>query len=531
MTDKITTQIKTVTVFRDGARVIRKGKAKVVAGEQVLKIGGITRYAHEDSFRVKGKGHAALRGIDVKKTTTTFEPEDVLKTLLDELKALEKQRDVLSTKAEIQEQRITHLNTIASNFSSVFGKWYAAGESSLTQLDEMDKTTVKQLTDAKKKLRSLEDEIDEMESKIAAMQANINKVQGQRRTETFHEVNIVIDAKQATEIDLEITYQLSYAGWSPTYDVDLKEEQASLKRIAMVYNNSLEDWHNVNLSVSTASARPVRAVEASPFYVDVFRPITTITTGSAFASRSRDMSSEKEEIMDMAALSAFEQPEEAPMEPIVESYAEVTESLSGIVIYDVPGEVSIKSDEDPHPVTLTEEDFASRKLHFWNAYAMPEVVAQDEITNGDSALLPGPIKVYAKGDFIGESNINSVSPREKFRLGTRTSYDVKATKKLVTKDTDKAGITRGKTKRDYQYELELESFAKSEVEVMVVDRIPHSTSEKIVIDLLNPSPMPKKNELGVLEWEIKIAPQKKTIIAYQYNVEWEKDIRIQPPLP
>ncbi len=536
MTDNTDTQIKTVTVFRDGARIIRKGTTKVKAGEQTIIVGGITEFAQKDSFRVKGKGHAVLRGIDVKKTTKTYEPEEELDKLVKQLKSLEKQQEVLSTNAEIQETRISHLETIASSFSSVFGKWYAAGESSLGQLDEMDKTTMKQLTDAKKKLRSIQDESEDLSAKISALQANINKVQGQRRTETHHEVHIVIDAKEATNLDLEVTYQLSFAGWSPTYDVDLKENEASLKRIAMIYNNTLEDWQDVNLSVSTASARPVRAVDASPFYVDVYRPLPTTTAssgGMSFMSRLADDRDEEKAddfdgIMDMAPA---EEEMLEPMPEIAEAYAEVSESLSGIVIYDVPGEVTIKSNDDPHPVTLTEESFASRKLHFWNAYAMPEVVAQDEITNGDSVILPGPVKVYALGDFIGESGLESISPREKFRLGTRTSYDVKATKKLVSKDTDKAGITRGKTKREYQYQLELESFAKTEVEVMVVDRIPHSTSEKIVIELLNPTPVPKKSELGVLEWEVKVAPQKKTVITYDFEAEWEKDIRIQPPLP
>ncbi|MFW9918902.1 MAG: mucoidy inhibitor MuiA family protein [Candidatus Thorarchaeota archaeon] len=536
MTEKTTTQIKTVTVFRDGARIVRKGTAKVKAGEQTIIAGGITHYAQEDSFRVKGKGHAVLRGIDVKRTTKTYEPEEELKKLLKDLKALEKQQEVLTSKAEIQEGRISHLNTIASNFASVFGKWFAAGESSLGQLDEMDKTTMKQITDAKKKLRTIQDEEEELSNKISVLQANINKVQGQRKTETHFEVHILIDAKEATELDLEVTYQLSYAGWSPTYDVDLRENEASLKRIAMIYNNSLEDWQDVALSVSTASARPVRAVEASPFYVDIYRPlpVTTASTGMGVMRMDDERDREKAGAMDLDDLMDFKESEEEvaePMPEIIESYAQVSESLSGVVIYEVPGEISIKSDDDPHPVTLTEENFSSRKLHFWNAYAMPEVVAQDEITNGDSVLLPGPIKVYALGDFIGESNIGSISPREKFRLGTRTSYDVKATKKLISKDTDKAGITRGKTKREYQYQLELESFAKSEIEVMVVDRIPYSTSEKIVIELLSPVPIPKKSELGVLEWEVKVAPQKKTTLTYNFEAEWEKDIRIQPPLP
>jgi uncharacterized protein (TIGR02231 family) len=530
MLTRIMTEVKDVTVFRDGARITRNGKVKLAAGEQTIIAGNITHYAQEDSFRVKGRGSATLRGIDVKRVTMTFEPEGDLKAMVDELKALQKELRLLDTKGGIQERRVEQLKTISGNFSSEFGKWFAAGESSLQRLDEMDKTSLKQLLDAKKKLRDLEVEKEGLTARINAIQANINRVQGQRRVETVYEVLILVEAKEPTEIEIDVTYQLAYSGWSPTYDVDLKETTASLKRIAMVYNNSLEDWIDVSLTVSTASARPVQAIEATPFYVDVWKPVApaamSMATGAGLGGlRDKPAAAryEKEE--------AFELAEAAPVDVMDETYAEASENMSGVIVYNVPGNITINSDNDSHPVTLLQEEIESKKLHFWNAYAMPEVVAQDEITNGDSVLLPGPVKVYAGGDFIGETNLGLTSPREKFRLGTRTAYDVKAKKRLVSKETDKAGITRGKTRRDYQYSLEIESYSKSEIEIKIVDRIPHSTSEKIVVEFLQPSVAPTKNELGVLEWEIKIPSQEKRTLTYGFNVEWEKEVIVQPPLP
>jgi uncharacterized protein (TIGR02231 family) len=160
-------------------------------------------------------------------------------------------------------------------------------------------------------------------------------------------------------------------------------------------------------------------------------------------------------------------------------------------------------------------------------------VAQDEITNGDSVMLPGNVRVYAKGDFLGETNIGLKAPRETFRLGTRTAYDVKAEKKLVEKDTEKAGITRGKRRRGYRYQLEIKSFSKEPLDIRIVDRIPHSNSEKIEVEF-KPMAMdivPKKNEMGVLEWEVKMDAQKELFIKYSFEVEWERNLTIRPPLP
>jgi uncharacterized protein (TIGR02231 family) len=205
--------------------------------------------------------------------------------------------------------------------------------------------------------------------------------------------------------------------------------------------------------------------------------------------------------------------------------------LGGITVYTVPGEVSIPADNDPHPVTLTLEEFESRRLHYWNASAMAEAVAQDEIVNGDSVLLPGNVKVYAAGDFIGETYLNMKAPREKFRLGTRVAYDVKVEKKLLEKETEIGGITRGKKKRGYSYSLEMQNFGKQEITIKIIDVIPHSNSEKISVELAEPSLPTKKEELGVLEWETKIGADTLSKIGYSYLVEWEKDVSIRPPLP
>ena len=526
---EINTQISTVTVFRDGARIVRTGKTELAIGEQTVKVPGITRYAEPDSFRVKGKGAAVLRGIDVKQIRQTYEPTGDIKEIYNKLKELEKERAIIDDKIQLQRTRGERLNVVMSQFSSEFGKWYSVGETPMDQMTKIDKTTSDLIRDSKKTVRELENKLERIHAEITALQNNINRIQGQRRTETFNEVFVSLDVKESTQLELEVTYQLRMASWQPTYDVDIGDEKSSVKRIAVVRNQTLEEWEDVSLTVSTASAQPVEAVKPNPFYVDVYTPQHFGMMATRAAAAPMEMKKEKayDEDMDDMLMEA----EEEPMPGIIEDYAEPTETLGGITVYNVPGEVSIPADNDPHPVTLTLEEFDSRRLHYWNAAAMAEVVAQDEITNGDAVLLPGNVKVYAAGDFIGETYLNLKAPREKFRLGTRVAYDVKAEKKLIEKDTEKAGITRGKQKRGYRYALEMQNFSKREIAIRVVDVIPYSNSEKITVELSEPSSPFKKMELGVIEWETNIGAGAEIKINYAYEVEWEKDVRIRPPLP
>lgn len=527
------TTITGVTVFRDGARIVRVGKTELGIGEQIVQISGITEYAQQDSFRVKGRGKASLRGIDVKKTTSTYEPEGDTKEELEKLRALEKEKRLLQDQFEIQQQRIAYQTAIMAQFSSEFGKWFSAGESGMDILTKMDKTNQDVMTDAKKKVRDLMREIERIDAEIAALRTNIQQIQGERRVETFTEVQVALDVKEATSIELEVTYQISYANWHPTYDVDIGEETTSLKRIAIIYNNSLEDWKDIDLTVSTASARPVEAVQPQPFYIDIYHPISRSTGYGAPGGGAADFKAlvsaprfeEEQAVEDISGLMMKPEPE------MVQQFATASENLGGITIYEVPGKVTITSESNPHPITLTAEDFESKRLHYWNASAMTEVVAQDEIVNGDSVILPGNVKVYAAGDFIGETQVSTIAPREKFRLGTRAAFDVKAEKKLVEKDTEKAGITRGKQKRGYRYELDIKNFSKQEIEIRIVDRIPYSTSEKIIIVMNESSLSYKSYELGIITWESKVASNKELKIEYSFDVEWEKDLIIRPPLP
>lgn len=530
MTVKMKTRITNVTAFRDGARVTRSGKEQLVPGENEVIIAGLSYLAQDDSFRVNGRGAAVLKGIDVKQKTQTFEPEGDLGALIEEFEELQKKRQIIADLIEQQNSRLGFLSSISQQFSTEFGKWYAAGESGMEQLDEMDKTSLKLVSDAKKKIRELHDDLEEIDAKIQVVQTNIQRMRGHRRTETTKEVKVMLDVKENTEIELEMTYQLGASGWAPTYDVDIGEGFANVKRIAMVHNGTLEDWVDVDLVVSTASARRVEAVEATPYYVDVHSPSLR-----AVGSGGRALKGYAESVDDFDGAMELYAVEEAPIpEPvpeIIETYATASETLSGTIIYDVPGKVTLPTGEEPQPITLTEESFEAKRLYYWNAYAMPEVVAQDEITNGDSVMLPGNIRVYAKGDFLGETRIGLKAPRETFRLGTRTAYDVKAEKKLVEKDTEKAGLTRGKRRRGYRYQLEIKSFSKEPLDIRIVDRIPHSNSEKIEVEFKPTEIAPKKNELGVLEWEVKIDAQQELTVKYAYEVQWERDLTIRPPLP
>jgi len=525
---EVKTEITKVTIFRDGARVTRTGKVTLAKGPQKAEIYGITAYASADSFRVKGKGPAKLSSIDIQTTSEVFEPSDDVKPLHDELEELQKKLEEIQDDIDFHNDRLVNLDSMVSEFSNYYGQVYAANEGEIGQLTKMDKTASKMYLDSKKSIHTLADKHEEVTKQIEVVRYNLRKIGDKRRTETFNNVEVTLELTEDSEIEIEVTYQVHNARWNPIYDVDLLPGNAKLRRMALLYNQTKEDWNNVDLIVSTATARPVQAIEATPYYIGVYDPALE-------RARRRDSSKMKKagRAMPMAAPKAAREMAAPPAPPpeMIEEFAEATETVSGIAVYELPKKVTIPSDNEKHPITLIEEELESETIHYWYAEGMAEVVAQDKVTNGGNVILPGKVKVYAEGDYIGETSISQISPREEFKLGTRTAYDVKAEKKLAHREVEKAGITRGKLRRSYKYRLEIQSFSKRPIEIDVFDRVPHSESTSIEVKAEWEKFGVENQHLGILEWHKSIQPDEKNIIEYEYEVSWEKGITVHPPLP
>ncbi|MHA2321610.1 MAG: mucoidy inhibitor MuiA family protein [Candidatus Thorarchaeota archaeon] len=519
------TIISKVTVFRDAARVTRTGKVNLEPGPHKVLVTGITNHAQADSFRVKGRGPAKLSSIDVQSTTDIYEPSADIKPLYDELKELEKKRIGVQDEIEFQQNRLIQVNNMVAEFTNHFGMVYAANEGDIKSLTEMDKKSAKLASDIQKEIRNLNEELRELDDKMQVLRNNIGRINSERRTVSTYSVEVSLEVSSASDVELDVTYQSGGAAWAPRYDVDLHPAKAKLRRLAMVTNRTDEDWSEINLIVSTATARPVEAIEGSPFIITAYDPDTV---RKAYAKSGRMDRRPKPSMVAEGAV-GFAPP--APPPEIVEEFAEAVETVSGIAVYELPKKMSIPSDDERHPVTLIEEELESSTIHYWYAEGMAEVVAQDKVVNNDSVILPGKMKVFTEGDYIGETSVGQISPREEFKIGTRVAYDVKAEKKLAERDMEKAGVLRGKLRRSYKYRLEIQSFSKRKIEIEVFDRVPHSVSTQIDVKIDWEKLAAKNHELGVVEWHRELEPNEKKSIEYDYEVVWEKDVTISPPLP
>lgn len=521
---ELETKIKEVVVLLDGAKVTRTGKTELTKGFQQVHVTGLTRKLRKDSVRVSGKGKGSLGAIDVGTKYQEEVAHEKLNQLKKEEKKVQKELDILNEKLTLAQQKKEQLNVLSDRFSNEFPLWFASGEAKLETLSKFMEFEGKQNEENLTNRQKLQEEIEKLQKKLQTIQAEINDYHNQTRVEQTMEITIGVDVKETGAFQFEISYQTSGVHWQPIYDVNLKQEEAHIKSQAQIRNNTLEDWKNVELEVSTAVARPVKIVKPNPYYIDIYQPRARASGGGI-----------RRRAMKMAAPSAAPPPmekEEAKPEPeLIVEEAEIKESPAGVQSYTIPGKWTIPSDGDYHPVTLVSYELKTEKEFYWNAVDPLGVVAIDKITNGDTILLPGKAKVYSEGEFIGETSIDQIAPQEEFKLGAREELRIKAEKKLLSRVREKAGIIKGKRTIEYCYELEFKNFRKDASVITIKDVIPYSKSERIKVNWIECNQTPEDENLGVYTWKIKMEPESEFSITYKYDVTWEKDYNIQPPLP
>ena len=543
-------KLSDVIVFLDGARVTRTGEAPLKKGINELKIEKISKYLDSDSVRVKGKGkNIKAKLVDVetnhnyKEITGNIEIDNLRK----KIKNLDKEKKVL---VEDKENLITNKNFISNifqNFTGEFPKYFAAGESSLDNLKSLNEFSDQTKAEIRKKIWDLDVKIEDFTIKILETQKELEKLGGGRtQIEENFDIIISIESDDEGMFEYFVTYQISNAYWVPFYDVNISEEKTAMSYMGNVINKTLENWENINLEISTATFKPVRITEPDPWYISIYHPYapTTTTYSAGFKGKRREMEKkvmkpespipmEKEELMD--DLTALAEPEPKISDMEVDS-AEFSESAFGVQKFSIPKKMSIAADENPHPVLLQDFDVKSSRIFYWNSIDQ-QLIAQEKIKNGDMTLLPGKVKCYVDGDFVGETKIKAISPSEEFKLGTRLSFEMKVEKKLLKREVDKKGITKGKRENDYEYEIKINNYRKEESKITVIDRIPHSTDADIIIEPDEKHiedffiPKPNKFKLSIATWELALKPEEEFKIKYKYSVKYGKDVTITPSLP
>jgi uncharacterized protein (TIGR02231 family) len=526
---EIPTKITAVTLYRDGARIERTGSINLQPGAQKVRVANLTRFLDKESVRVSGHGYASIVSFDTVDTTVRVSGFERLDTLVKRKEDLEKQRVQIQRELARLSARSSFFSQVLDKSAAEFSRWIPAGECEVDRVTTLESQVTGQLDQLDKTQTKVQEKLDNFDKELAVINREIDKLRGEaQQYEVTNTIVVNVEAHKAGKCEFRITYFVAGAAWAPTYDFDLTEDKAVVTMFTVVRNNTREDWPSVQVTVSTATNRPATIVEPTPYLIREYMPPPPVVMKMR-AARPMASGAAKDEVMAPEAMA--EERQMAPPAPAMEESEAAVQDVGGVLVFLLPEPVSVPADGEPQAFRTKSMELDAERKFFWNAVDFAEVVEVTTIENGDTVLLPGKARIYSSEEYLGETVLKLVAPHEKVDLGTRFTYDLKGEKKLVAKGAEKTGLTRGSVARDYTYELAIKNFRKKPSAIKVMDRIPHSDSEKIKVENRRFSPKPTEDKLGVLTWELDVPASEETKITYSFQIDYPRDLNITPPLP
>ena len=547
--NELKTKISSVIVYQSGVQITLNGGINLNTGEHLITITNLPYTIDKESIRVKGIGNGKIINTNINFDSKKEYKKDEHKKLQEEREALQKKMKIKQRELQRIAERVQKYKSTEDTFYSDWSKAYAFGEVTLSNFMEFNEKINQQISSKIDQIEKIGLEYKDLETEMQALNNKISKLGPVEKIHNFYEVIVNLNVSKEGEFKFELRYTMTDAWWVPFYDATLTEDKAKLSMMANVYNQTGEDWENVEIEISTASLSPIILAKPSPIILKEYVPPVVYDNRMYSKSKPRfrggggapgapmemvkgdimmSMDMDEEEEMDdyMAAPKDYA-PEPEPV--IEESYAEVSENI-GVQSFKIPNRLDIPSDKNPHPVNLTVQELETEKKYYWSSAASENVIIRDKLTNGDLLLLAGNVKIYYLEEFLGETSIPVVAPKEQFKLGTRVSYDLKVDKKLVDRSKSKKAI-KGKLKNNYEYKIQIKNLNEVEDDLVLLDRVPHSSHEGIKVEIESMTPEQDKIELGILKWKFNLKGINEKIINYKYFVEYKKGIIVTPTLP
>ncbi|WP_240434104.1 mucoidy inhibitor MuiA family protein [Achromobacter sp. B7] len=525
----LTSAIGAVTVYQDRAVVTRSATSELAAGEHELTLENLPASLQENSLQVSAKstGQASLLDVKVRDAFNADTANERVRALQEQVRKLEAQMAELDDEAAVldnQRELVLMMQRGATEPSK------DSARLTLEELKAIQTLSADSLAKALAGLRQVATRKEALERELAALQNQLNVVQGQmsRRTKT---VTLRVNLARAGKVDLAVSYAVGGARWTPAYDARLRpaDRSVDLGYFGVIRQNSGEDWNNVKLTLSTA--RPALgggAPTLQPWIIDVAAPPPP--PPRPIAAPAPAVSSEMAmKRAPRGASQAYAESAQADVmpEPIDVRTAQVQNEATS-ASFQIQNPATLPSDNSTQRVAIATAKLPAT-LQYQSTPALREAVflTAQASNNTDFPFLAGPLNTFLDDAFVASSAMKAVMPGEKVELAMGADDGISIKRQLVNRYTESTGFSSSGKRVTYEYKITVKNNKATKEQVSFKDRLPVSRNEKIVVKLLSPADRDiKREEDGKLVWNWDLEPGKSRETVLKFSIDYPGDIDV-----
>ena len=535
---KVTSEIEQVTVFVTGGEVKRNVKVEVKKGRNKLIFTRISTVADHKSVQFNADKKFDLVSISSEMDYVSFiknNPriqniqdsililDDKVIDLSNEKSAYNEEKQLLLRnniiKGEQQNLSVEELKSMA-----IFYR---------TRMMELNKT----LTKYDKDIR----EINTLKYKYSNQLTELNY----QETIKSNQIIVLVDSDINQTLNVDLKYVVSNCGWQANYDLSAADVKGkiNLKYKAKVYNNTGNDWNNIDITLSTSDPNlTASAPNLKPWYLNY----NSLTSNNDYYKGNEYVVPEKNEFKQ------YYQNASAPalnsnisglvfdgngigqnedfwngqsLKPQMNfTTIEVSELSTEFVIEE---KYTIPSDSKPYLVEVTNNELSGTFSHKAvpkldkDAFLLANIVGWEELD-----LVPGPTNVYFADTYVGQSYINTRNVGDTLRLSFGRDNRISIARKKLEEFSDKKVIGNNR-KDNYVYEISVKNNRDIPVSSDLFDQIPISQDSDISVSVDETSSAVYNETTGKLVWKVSLAPSEMKKYKIGFTIKYPKDKKIQ----
>ncbi len=523
----IDTEIIAVTVYTDQALITRQGKIELFGEERELVINNIPVTLDTESVRVGGRGRIVVKvgNVNVERVYATEPVEARVAQITTHIEQLESELSYVQAQIDGLALQSRFIEGLREKTEEPFALSLSRKNLSLSETLDFVNFLGSQYTEYGIATRDSQNRKQEIDKELQALKQQLRQIQTPLPKESF-KLTVDIEPADAGEFELEVTYVVKRAAWVPLYDmrVNSTNKTLSLNYIGEVTQNTGEDWNNVALTLSTAKpGLGTLPPKLEPWYVGIREPRIMPSPAMSAPDNARM-------VRRRAYNLEFRDDDDSEQEDnYIEAEIEKAEiSTEGSVIsFKLNTSTNIPNDGAPHKATILNNDFPI----YFSYIAMPRLVSFTYLqatvknpTNG-ATIIPGKANIFRDNVFVGTAQLKNVAPGQEFQVNLGIDESIKIERDLVERQVDKKLIGSNR-KITYAYRLILTNLLSQEANLKLSEQIPKSKHEQIKIYLNRCNPQIQLGEMGILEWELRMAPQSKQELYYQFIIEYPPNLDI-----
>jgi len=520
----IPSRITEVTLFSGEALVKRGATATVQKGLQEFLIEVEAFSMDKDSVSAKVFGAGEVYGVQFKEVAVQESPQDKIRDLEQKIKDLKHSSRVLSDQRDVLSKKEKFLESLLA-FAEM-------------QVSKDIQTHFPKIEDLNKTLDFLGSQIEKIHKGRQALDLKLEAIDEQRKMlereleslgRDYKKVRKFLEIVFNSSRDQTITFETSYisrnAGWEPLYKVAVPPSlnTIDLTMFARIRQKTGEDWTNV--AVSLSNVIPLRGVtppEPSPWTLDIPRYKTSARIGAGPMVMEKALQAP-----------AADSIEEGVSEPHPEGEAAIAvarmKELPFSFEYEIPRRMTIESRDKETMLPLFDRNLKGECFHYVVPQRSPLTFLVCE-AKADKELLSGPLNVYFSGRYVGKTYLMEKKAGEAFRVNLGADREVKVSRVKLrdkVKETFFGNIERDTIVREFAYKLTQENLKNNPVQILLLDSIPISRTDKIKVkDIkMNPEPTERnyRDREGVMLWNNRLEPGENSEVTIEFVVTYPKD--------